>query len=195
MARQNAIKALAASVETGDGLGSDSSVGKTSASLLVAVKEHTRGFKETNINVTKAIMEFFLAICDYHENAVCPLSQWAMVDIVSLGVDKIADRKLSALAKALLTASCVVYQPSSVLMELSTKVDSAKSPIPHEECMHWLKSFCNDFGAASIGNGIKDVVPWLLKVCNLTFSNRLYRRCLVMLILITSFLMTFTGNR
>lgn len=132
--------------------------------LLVAVKEHTRGFKETNINVTKAIMEFFIAVCDHHYRCSTPLATPAMADLVGLAVDKIGDRKLSALAKGLLTNVCLVSQPLVVVNAVSAKVEKIRSPLPHEESQVWFKSFCNDFGASSLGNGIKDMVAWLLKV-------------------------------
>lgn len=139
-----------------------SDVEKTSATLLIIVKEHTRGFKETNVNVTKAILEFFLCICDYHMKALQPLMAWAVDDFVTLAIDKISDKKLSGLAKGLLSDCCLVYFPCSVVVTVATKMKSTKSPLSHEECLHWFKSFCNDFGAPSLGRGVKDIVTWLL---------------------------------
>ena len=161
MARQNAIKAFAAFLES-EANGSPVEIEKTSGSLLIAVKEHTRGFKETNVNVTKAIMEFFLAVCDYHEKASYPLMSWAMVDFVTLSVDKISDKKLSGLAKGLLTDCCLVCAPPAVVLTVAAKTEQAKSPLPHEECQHWFKSFCNDFGASSLGKRVKDVAQWII---------------------------------
>lgn len=160
--RQNAIRHFAAFLESCEA--GDSPANRLSAPLLIAVKEHTRGFKETNVNVTKAIIELFLAVCDYHLKCNSPLAESDMRDCVTLAVDKIADRKLSGLAKSLLTNVCLVSRPLAVVNTISSKVDKIKSPLPHEECQNWFKSFCNDFGATSLGNGIKDVVPWLLKV-------------------------------
>ena len=161
--RQNAIKSLAGILESCDPSDSASEIEKTSGSFVVAVKEHTRGFKETNINVTKAILEFFIAVCDYHHNCMYALMPWAMADAVTLAVDKLADKKLSALGKGLLTSICTVCYSHVVFSAVSAKIEKARSPVAHEECQHWFKSFCNDFGAASLGNGIKDIVPWLLK--------------------------------
>ncbi|CAB9516410.1 Cytoskeleton-associated protein 5 [Seminavis robusta] len=158
--RQNSIKGLAAFLEN-DAPSSDLLM--LSASLIVAVKENTRGFKETNINVTRAIMEFFITIIDLHYNGGHPLMDWAMRDIVNLAVDKIADRKVSALAKGLLLNVGLVSRPVDVVSAIAAKVEKVKSPVPHEECQHWFNSFCNEFGAASLGNGVKEVVPWLLK--------------------------------
>ena len=146
---------------------------------MAAIKEHTRGFKETNINVTKAIMEFFIALCDYHYRQTSPLATQSMLDIVGLAVDKIADRKLSALSKGLLMSVCQVYQPVAVVNAVASKVEKVRSPLPHEESQVWFKSFCNEFGASSLGNGIKDIVAWLLKVSNCNMQrDPLYNSCL-----------------
>lgn len=164
MFRQNAIKKLAGFIESYEPIQSTAAVEKQSGSFTVAIKEHTRGFKETNVNVNKAIMEFFIALCDYHHRCLCPLMPWAMTDAISLAVDKLADKKLSAIGKGLLTQLCMVCYPLSVVAAIFQRIESVRSPVAHEECLHWFKSFCNEFGAASLGNGIKEVVPWLLKV-------------------------------
>jgi hypothetical protein len=48
------------------------------------------------------------------------------------------------------------------VLEVASTVEKAKSPLPHEECQHWFKSFCNDFGASSLGKRLKDVLKWIL---------------------------------
>lgn len=116
------------------------------------------------MNVTKAIMEFFIALCDYHNKCLCPLMPWTMADAVNLAVDKLADKKLSAIGKGLLTNLCTVCYPHAVITAISQRIESVRSPVAHEESQHWFKSFCNEFGAAALGNGIKEIVPWLLKV-------------------------------
>ena len=90
---------------------------------------------------------------------------WAMTDAVNLVVDKLADKKLSAIGKGLLTNLCTVCYPKAVIVTAVQSIESVRSPVAHEECQHWFKSFCNEFGAASLGNGITEIVPWLLKVC------------------------------
>lgn len=157
--RQNAIRGIAAFVESAD----DISAGDLSNPLMVAVKEHTRGFRETNVNVIKAVLHFFVSVCDLHYRCNAPLTSSSMVDIVAVSVEKIADRKLSGLSKVLLTNACLVSLPLAVVKAMAAKVEKVKSPLPHEECQRWFTSFCNDFGATSLGNGVKDVVDWLLK--------------------------------
>ena len=145
-------------------LDSPSEIGTDSSCLLVFVKEHTRGFRETNFNVTKSIMELFLALCDYHEKATCPFPKWAAADGATLCADKIADKKLSALSKALLTALCVVEAPHHVLDKGYGAVKKIRAPAAHEEFLNWFKSFLNDFGASSVGQGLAETVTFLAEV-------------------------------
>lgn len=144
--------------------GIQASVKAAGPSLLVVVKENTRSFKETNVNVTKAIMELFLALGDVYEALLQPFPDWAAEEAVILALDKIGDKKLSALAKALLTLMCVIHPPSSVLQMAAKHIEKVKSPLPHEELLLWCKYFLTQFGAASIRSAVKNLVPWLLQV-------------------------------
>ena len=140
------------------------------ACILVFVKEHTRGFKETNVNVTKGILELFLALCDYHEQARLMFPKWAGSDGARAAVEKIADKKLAPLSKNLLLSLCVVQAPDGILESSFTAAGNLKSPVAHEEFLKWFKSFCNEFGAASIGPGIYTAVGFLIEVCDKSFA-------------------------
>ena len=160
--RQGAIKSLAEFAESFEPDGSD--VEKTSSCVLSFVKEHTRGFKETNMNVVRSILELFLAWCDCHHRAIRSFPRWAMVDGITLSVNKIADKKLSALSKSLLSSFCVVQTPGSVLEAVQTALVKVRSPVAHEEALKWFNHFCLEFGAVSIGPALKDTIAWLLQV-------------------------------
>jgi hypothetical protein len=162
--RQNAIKAIAAFVSDREILDSTSDIAHDTACMLVFVKEHSRGFKETNVNVMKSIMELFLALCDYHENAGCPFPKWAALNGATSASEKIADKKLSPLAKSLLMSLCVVQAPYVILSQAFSAVGKVKAPLAHEEFVKWFKSFLNEFGAASVGPGINDSVAFLQEV-------------------------------
>jgi hypothetical protein len=138
--------------------------------ILVFVKEHTRGFKETNVNVTKSIVELFLALCDYHEKAGQIFPKWAGEDGSIAATEKIADKKLSALSKNLLLSLCVVQSPHVIQTSAFAAVGKLKSPVAHEEFLKWFKSFCNEFGAASIGPGINSAVTFLEEVRGEAYS-------------------------
>lgn len=133
---------------------------------MVIVKENTKSFKETNVNVTKAFMELFLALCDHAKTQ--PFPAWASKDGVTLAVDKIADKKLTTLASSLLTNMCTVRPPQGVVEYAIVCIDKVKSPLGHEAFLGWSKDFFEDFGASSIGPGINYVIPWLLKECEST---------------------------
>jgi vacuolar-type H+-ATPase catalytic subunit A/Vma1 len=160
--RQTAILNLAAFSKT-DGLVIDSATEYTSA-ILVLVKEHTKGFKETNVNVTKAIMQLFIALSELHASRKEPFPDWAYKDGVSLAVDKIADKKLSASSFVLLTNMCIVRLPQGVVEHAIVCVGKVKSPLGHEAFLRWSNDFFKDFGASSIGTAMKSIVSLLLKV-------------------------------
>jgi hypothetical protein len=158
---------LAAFASHREPVGTPFDVMTDSSCILSFVKEHTRGFKETNINVAKSLLELFLALCDYHEKARTPFPQWAAIDGVALSVGKIADKKLSALSKALLSALCTVQAPRSILASVAIEIHKIKAPVAHEEVLRWFNTFCMEFGVASIGPGVHDTIIWLVEVRNL----------------------------
>jgi hypothetical protein len=132
--------------------------------FVVLVKEHTRGFNETNVQVSKSIMELFLVICDSHEKEQCPIPTWVARDMTSISCSKIADKKLSPISKSLLLSACVVAAPLVILGQAYESISNIKSPLAQEEFLHWMKSFAETFGAASLGSGLKDAVAFLSKV-------------------------------
>ena len=162
--RQNSIKAIVAFLESGQIDGASIDVKKNTSCLLVVVKEHTRGFKETNVNIMKAILKLFTSMCEYHEAKGVEFEKWATLDGVAVATQKISDRKLSSSCKELLTRLCVVVAPSAVLEALAAQLKSVKSPVVHEESLRWFKAFCTDFGAHTLGSRLSSLVPWILDV-------------------------------
>jgi hypothetical protein len=141
----------------------------------VVVKEQTRGFRETNVHMLKAILNFLLAIIEFCEVRELLLPQWASIDIAAVCVERISDRKLSEVCKTSLSTACVVSEPSMVILHSLQHLEkNVKSPVAHEEMMKWLRSFCNDFGAAQIGSKIGDIIPILLEVCSIYLFVRFY---------------------
>jgi hypothetical protein len=162
--RQDAIKSLTAFIESGQVDESCEDVVRNSSSILLVVKEHTRAFIETNVNIMKAIIHLLLAVCEYHESKELCLSDWAVRDATGAAVQKISDRKLSASCKNLLSTLCIVSSPATVLLTGKSTLKEVRSPIAHEEYLKWCQSFCNDFGAAAIGSSIGELIPWLIEV-------------------------------
>jgi hypothetical protein len=170
--RQNAILNLAAFGKTEESpMGSSEGI---TAALIVLVKEHTKGFKETNVNVTKAIMELFISLSQAHAEQGRPFPTWASKDGVKLSVDKIADKKLSAMSCKLLSELCCVCPPQGVIEYGIVCVDKVKSPLGHEAFLKWFKDFLTDFGASCIAGALKSLSPWLVKVSCLVLIARLF---------------------
>jgi len=163
MLRQDAIKSITAFLESGK-LQSSEDIMSSCYCLLVVVGQHTRAFKETNVNIMKAIIQLFLAVCDCHEDIEKLVSIWVMESGVDACMSKIADKKLSAGCKTLLSKLCVLQHPRNVLLEGFKKLKMVKAPLAHEEYLVWVRSFCSDFGSASIGSGLAEVIPLLLEV-------------------------------
>jgi len=161
--RQDAIRSLTAFVESGHLVDSEN-VEKDSSSILLVVREQTRAFNETNVNIMKAIIQLFIAVCEFNESKECSLSKWAVRDGGAVCVKKISDRKLSGLCQNLLTALCVVSLPSSLVLAAFENLKSVKSPVAHEEFLKWFLTFCRDFGAESLGPEISEIVPHLIEV-------------------------------
>ena len=132
--------------------------------IFLVVREQTRGFRETNVNIMKAILNLCTAICEFNESKENLLPIWAMKEMASTCVQKISDRKLLSACQQLLFAAAVVALPSSVLQSAFVELKNVKSPVAHEEFLKWFQSFCNEFGASSLGRGISDLIPYLLEV-------------------------------
>jgi hypothetical protein len=154
-------------VESGQLDGASSDVDLNSSSILLVVREQTRGFKESNVNIMKAILQLIIAVCEYCEAKEQPLSNWAIRDSAVVCAQKISDKKLTRACQSLLTSACVVSSPSSVLLASFEELETVKSPVAHEEFLKWFQSFCTDFGAGAIGSSLSDIVPYMIKVGSL----------------------------
>lgn len=162
--RHDAIEALRSFVESGQLDASSSDCKRNSSSILLVVREQTRGFKESNVNIMKAIIHLFRAICEYCEANNVTLGDWAVNDAVIVCSHKISDKKLTHPCQSLLTATCVVSLPSSVILATLEELQPVKAPIAHEEFLKWFQTFCLEFGAGAMCSSISDIIPFLLKV-------------------------------
>ncbi|KAL3924077.1 MAG: hypothetical protein SGILL_001267, partial [Bacillariaceae sp.] len=159
--RHAAIKELSSFVSSRPMLDSCSEIERDTMCLTVLVKEHTRGFKESNMNVVRSMLELFTALCDFHAKADCPFPRWVSFDASAVAVEKIADRKLSSLSKSLLLSICVVHPSDVFLPKILGDAEKLRAPAAHEEFLFWLKSFFNEFGAASVSPVISNIVAFI----------------------------------
>ena len=162
--RQDAIEQLRSFVESGELEKSSSDVVVSVSCILLVVREQTRGFRETNVNIMKAILNMCIAICEFYETKELLLPIWAVNDIASTCVQKISDSKLLSACQQLLSVTAVASLPSSVLESAFAELKNVKSPVAHEEFLKWFQLFCNDFGPSSIGCRISYLIPYLLEV-------------------------------
>lgn len=96
----------------------------------MVIKEFTKGFKESNFNLTKSMMEMFLELCNLHSSLMTFLDTWICKAAVTLEVEKILI--------IFSTKICSVKSPRTIL-HLSIKVvDAGKSPLPHQDLLIWV---------------------------------------------------------
>ena len=136
----------------------------TIPSLFVLVKNCTKTFKESNFNVAKVLLELFTVMFDIHTQLVRAPESYFYTSATKLAVEKVGDRKLSDASSACLSSICTVKDPQLVLAVAVKTIGDVKSPLVHEGLLDWFKTFCNDFGVASLGGGIQDTLSWVLKV-------------------------------
>lgn len=137
----------------------------TIPSLFVLVKNCTKTFKESNFNVAKVLLELFTVMFDIHTQLVRAPESYFYTSATKLAVEKVGDRKLSDASSACLSSICTVKDPQLVLAVAVKTIGDVKSPLVHEGLLDWFKTFCNDFGAASLqSKGIQDTLSWVLKV-------------------------------
>jgi len=146
--------------------------GKYASNLCIVVKQYTKNFKESNFNLSKSIMELFSSLCKLHASVidtenkmVQPLDSWICKAATILSTEKISDKKFAQIAPKLLTSLCEVKQPKYILVLVISALEKIKSPLPHEGMLKWVNNFFDDFGTVVIGDGLNDVLKWVLKEC------------------------------
>jgi hypothetical protein len=161
--RQHAIKSLANYCES-DSF-EDCFSPTLSSAIVFVVKEYTKGFRESNFNIVKAVMELMIALCGIHARKEEPFPDWASVDCTFLSLDKISDKKLSDCSLTLLNDLCTVRDPKQIITSALSRVSTIKAPMAHEAFLKWMNSFCVDFGTSILTAELKNMVPQLLKEC------------------------------
>jgi hypothetical protein len=133
-------------------------------SLFVVARDCTKSFKDlSNFNVAKAVLILFTNIFGIYSNFRAPDS-YLYISASKLAVEKIGDRKLYEAASSCLHSICVVKDPQRILSITVKSIGDIPSPVVHEAFLGWLKTFCLDFGASSLSNGLQDTLLWILKV-------------------------------
>jgi len=156
--RQSAIKAICTFCKDFETLPDE----KLSSATLVIVKGHSKGFKDSNVNIMKSILELFAVLCKLHEKSATKFPDWACREGVKIGTEKIADRKLGSGACLLLTEICVVQFPALVFETSFVTLNNIKAPLVHEAYLTWFKNFLVEFGAQPLVPVLSPSVQFLL---------------------------------
>lgn len=133
--------------------------------IFVLVKQSTSSFKESNFNVTKAILSFFTALfTDVYAKLTRAPDVCLVAPAAKLAVEKISDRKLADVSVTCLNSLCIVKDPQKVISLTIKYISEVKSPLAHEAILSWFKAFCIDFGANILSASIQDVLAWIMVV-------------------------------
>ena len=140
-------------------------------SLFVFVKDCSKSFNESNFNVAKALLELFTAIFGIHKQLLKVPESYLYVPATKLAVEKVGDKKLTEASSSCLHSICIVKDPQKVVEVAVKALSHVKSPLAHEALLCWFKTFCLDFGSASLSKGIQDSLVWVLQVSLLRFLS------------------------
>lgn len=134
-------------------------------SLFVLTRDSTKKFNESNFNVSKSLLQLFITIFDIHSQAMRPPESYLYASATKLAVEKVGDKKQIEVTSSCLHMICTVKDPQRVLAVAVKTIEPIKSPLVHEALLNWFKSFCTDFGVASLSQGIQDCLTWVLNEC------------------------------
>jgi len=138
----------------------------TIPSIFVCVRDCTKGFKESNFNVARSLLEFFSAILGAHTTIKKSPETFVSNAATRLAVEKLNDKKLYESASTCLFSICQVKEPHITISHCVKAINGLKSPLAHEALLNWLKLFCVNFGAAALSNYMQDMLTWVLKECD-----------------------------
>jgi hypothetical protein len=127
-------------------------------------KEHTKLFKDSNMNIIKAIFDLFTVVLSIHVSWKRQPDKSFCSDSISLAIDKVGDKKFYENSCTLLYSLCEVCPPETILTDLIAAIDGIKAPLPRELLLQWCTGFFQSFGVKAAGNCIPIVARWIIKV-------------------------------
>ncbi len=113
--------------------------------LLSVLKEHTKSFKDANVNVMKSFVNSLSSILRIHSVPLTVNDKKSLAAVLTVVVEKLSDRKLGELISDFLMVSGEVAGPSFIAECLIQAATSGiKAPLSRIELINWMGKFVND---------------------------------------------------
>lgn len=139
--------------------------GQYSTALIVYLSAKTAGFKISNVNILKAVMEATCAAAKHVGGA--RFSRPAAWELIRSFGDRYSDKKTKEPVDELLSALCNAVQPAFVLKRMCHVMDKVKAPLAHQHYLEWLKSAIKDIGVGAFP------LPSVALFCHLEMENKI----------------------
>lgn len=131
----------------GEAIQSQSLGGSLSVPLVAFLKGHNNGFKMSNVNIVKAVMQ--VAVSAAQSVGDAKFSKSAAWELMKSFGERFSDKKTQDVATALTTALCEATSPAFVVKRMKVVIEKVKAPSAHQGYLEWLKSAISEFGAGS----------------------------------------------
>ena len=160
--RQDAVKSITAFVESGGLVSQAASPSEATSAIVAVVAEHTREFRETNVNIMKGILHLFTELAYFHESNEVEFPAWCTREGIQIAVSKISDKKLLSVSKEMLSTLLAVSVPSTSIVHATEFLAPIKSPVAHEEFIAWFKQSLDEFGVKAFSPALGELIPWMI---------------------------------
>lgn len=139
--------------------------GRYSAAFVVYLSSKTSGFRVSNINILKAVIQCAVQVVQNTGNE--KFSKPAAWELIRSFGDKLSDRKTKEAVDELLTAFAEALGPNFVIKRMKAVMDKTKAPLAHQHYLEWLAGAVRDFGAQCMP------VPFLGTFCQGEMDNKM----------------------
>jgi cytoskeleton-associated protein 5 len=116
--------------------------------LLVVLREYTKQFKETNVNIMKAVFALFEYVASASSSSAT-LPRYVVAALIPPAVDKLGARNAKDGCSALLLALSEAVGPQFVLQTKYQHLATVKAPGVHVEALSWMSQCATEFGVKS----------------------------------------------
>jgi hypothetical protein len=139
--------------------------GQFSDALVIYLHSKTAGFRISNINIMKAVIQ---TACSAAQNpGDVKFSKAAAWELIKNFGDKFSDKKTKEVVDSLLTALAETTSPGFVIKRMKVVMDKTKAPLAHQHFLEWLKVTIADFGASSLP------IQFVGSFCQLELENKM----------------------